>query len=355
MKKAIFISLTALSVTWIACSDNKQQKSTSTEMTQEEQTELLTQAQGMFKTLPQTAENVNNPISNEKVSLGRVLYFDTRLSKTGNNSCNSCHNLATYGVDNKATSTGDAGKNGDRNSPTVFNAALHIAQFWDGRAKDVEEQAGMPVLNPAEMALPDKKFCVERLAKVPAYQQAFKAAFPNDKEAITYDNMTKAIAAFERTLMTPSKFDDYLKGNQDALSVEEKAGLKTFVNTGCTACHNGALLGGSQFMKFGLINDYHALTGSKNTDMGKMNVTKQESDKDVFKVPSLRNIAKTYPYFHDGSVKELPAAVKIMAKTQLNKDLTEAEVQSIVTFLEALTGDIPQEYKTAPKELASFN
>jgi cytochrome c peroxidase len=354
MKKTFLILFTAMTVIWVACSDNNQSKS-STSMSLEEQNNLQTQAQGLFKTLPVTAENVGNPISNEKVLLGRVLYFDTRLSKTGNNSCNSCHNLATYGVDNKATSPGDAGKNGDRNSPTVLNAALHIAQFWDGRAKDVEEQAGMPVLNPAEMALPDKKFCVERLAKIPGYQQAFKAAFPNDKQAITYDNMTKAIAAFERTLITPSKFDDYLKGNQEALNDEEKQGLKTFVNAGCTACHNGALLGGTQFMKFGLINDYHPLTGSKNTDMGKMALTKQESDKDVFKVPSLRNIAKTYPYFHDGSVKELPVAVKVMAKTQLNKDLTDAEVNSIVTFLEALTGDIPQEYKTAPKELASFN
>jgi cytochrome c peroxidase len=354
MKKYIFLGSLITASVWYSCSSENAGKIKLSAAELKADQDLLAQAQGVFKTLPTVAENPKNPISVEKVLLGRMLYFDTRLSKTGNNSCNSCHNLATFGVDNKATSLGDAGKNGDRNSPTVFNAALHIAQFWDGRAKDVEEQAGGPILNPVEMGLPDKKFCVDKLAKVETYQIAFKAAFPNDKEAITYDNMTKAIGAFERKLITPSKFDDYLKGNTEALSKEEKVGMTTFINSGCTACHNGALLGGTQFMKFGLINDYHALTGSSTKDLGKMALTKSESDKDVFKVPSLRNISKTAPYFHDGSVAELSKAIKVMGKTQLNKDLTDVEVSSIITFLDALTADIPEEMKRAPKELAEM-
>ncbi len=354
MKKYIILGSLITASVWYSCSSENAGKIKLSAAELKADQDLLAQAQGVFKTLPTVAENPKNPISVEKVLLGRMLYFDTRLSKTGNNSCNSCHNLATFGVDNKATSLGDAGKNGDRNSPTVFNAALHIAQFWDGRAKDVEEQAGGPILNPVEMALPDKKFCVDKLSKVEGYQIAFKAAFPNDKEAITYDNMTKAIGAFERKLITPSKFDDYLKGNIAALSKEEKAGMTTFINSGCTACHSGALLGGTQFMKFGLINDYHALTGSSTKDLGKMALSKNETDKDVFKVPSLRNISKTAPYFHDGSVAELSKAIKVMGKTQLNKDLTDVEVSSIVTFLDALTADIPEELKTAPKELAEL-
>jgi cytochrome c peroxidase len=354
MKKYIILGSLITASVWYSCSSENAGKIKLSAAELKADQDLLAQAQGVFKTLPTVAENPKNPISVEKVLLGRMLYFDTRLSKTGNNSCNSCHNLATFGVDNKATSLGDAGKNGDRNSPTVFNAALHIAQFWDGRAKDVEEQAGGPILNPVEMGLPDMKFCVDKLAKVEAYQIAFKAAFPNDKEAITYDNMTKAIGAFERKLITPSKFDDYLKGNTEALSKEEKVGMTTFINSGCIACHSGALLGGTQFMKFGLINDYHALTGSSTKDLGKMALTKNEADKDIFKVPSLRNITKTAPYFHDGSVAELSKAIKVMGKTQLNKDLTDVEVSSIITFLDALTADIPEEMKTAPKELAEL-
>lgn len=315
--------------------------------------ELLTQAQGIFKALPAVAENTENPVTDEKVALGKILYMDTRLSKTGNNSCNSCHNLNTYGVDNESFSKGDAGKLGGRNSPSSFNAALHASQFWDGRAKDVEEQAGMPIMNPVEMAIPSEDFLVKRLAGVPMYAEKFKTAFPGEEKPLTYKNIARAIAAFERTLLTPSKFDKYLNGDATALNDAEKEGLKTFINTGCTSCHSGVAVGGSQFMKFGLLNDYHALTGSNNGDNGRMAVTKQESDKDVFKVASLRNVAKTFPYFHDGSVKDLSQAVKIMAKAQLNKDLTDAEVQSIVTFLETLTGEVPATAKEMPKELAS--
>lgn len=315
--------------------------------------ELLTQAQGIFKALPTQADNPENVSNPQKVALGKMLYYDTRLSKTGNNSCNSCHNLNTFGVDNQSFSEGDAGKLGGRNSPSTLNAALHSTQFWDGRAKDVEEQAGMPILNPVEMAIPNEEFLVKRLAAVPAYQTQFTAAFPEEKNALTYKNIAKAIASFERTLLTPSRFDTYLNGEETALTDIEKEGLKTFINTGCTACHSGATVGGNQIMKFGLINDYRPLTGSTGKDNGLMDLTKKDSDKDMFKVPSLRNVAKTGPYFHDGSVKELPAAVKVMAKAQLNKDLTDAEVNAIVAFLESLTGEVPADAKVIPAELAS--
>jgi len=335
-----------------ACSSNSNNKQEQTESAAATDA-LLVQAQGVFKALPARAENPNNELTETKIALGRILYSDTRLSKTGNNSCNSCHNLATYGVDNASFSTGDAGKLGGRNSPSSFNAALHISQFWDGRAKDVEAQAGMPIMNPVEMAIPNEDFLVKRLAAVPMYQEKFKAAFPNEDKPLNFKNLAKALAAFERTLITPSRFDQYLNGDAMALNDAEKEGLKTFINSGCTACHSGATVGGSQLMKFGLINDYKPLTKSSNGDNGLMDFTKKDSDKDIFKVPSLRNVAKTHPYFHDGSVKELKDAIKIMGKTQLNKELTEQEIGSIVLFLETLTSDIPAETKKLPIELAS--
>lgn len=314
--------------------------------------ELLTRAQEIFAPLPASASSEQNPVTSEKVALGKVLYYDTRLSKTGNNSCNSCHNLATYGVDNKATSQGDNGGFGDRNSPTTLNAALHSMQFWDGRAKDVEEQAGMPILNPAEMAIPSKEFLVKRLEGIAEYQEMFKAAFPADKQPISYNNIQNAIAAFERTLLTPSPFDKYLGGDYAALTEEQRTGLKTFIDVGCTQCHNGAIMGGTSLQKFGVHADYRPLCNSKTNDEGRKKVTNMETDKDMFKVPSLRNIEKTHPYFHDGSVADLAQAVKIMGKVQLNKDLSDAQVASIVAFMKALTGEVPKDAQEKPAILA---
>ncbi len=348
MKKLLVIGTLALLV--YACAGNENNKSNENK---EQANGLLTQAQGLFKALPATAENPENELTLAKIALGKMLYFDTRLSKTGHNSCNSCHNLNTFGVDNQSFSEGDAGKLGGRNSPTTFNAALHGSQFWDGRAKDVEEQAGMPIMNPAEMAIPSEDFLVKKLAAVALYQERFKAAYPSEEKPLTYKNIAKSIAAFERTLITPSAFDKYLGGDTTALNESEKEGLALFMNTGCTACHNGATVGGNQLMKFGLINDYRPLTKSTKNDNGLMDRTKKDSDKDVFKVPGLRNVAKTYPYFHDGSVKELKDAVKIMAKTQLNKDLSDADAEKIITFLNALTSDISAETKQVPTELSS--
>ncbi len=306
---------------------------------------LMAKAKGMFGTLPAVAKSNDNVSSKEKVLLGKTLYFDKRLSKDNVQSCNTCHNLDTWGVDNLPTSPGNSGKPGTRNSPTVLNAALHTTQFWDGREKTIEDQAGGPILNPAEMAIPNEEFLLKRLSSIDEYKTLFAEAFPDENNPMTYMNIQNAIGAFERELMTPSKFDDYLAGNSSALNEQEKAGLETFINTGCITCHIGNVLGGNMFQKLGLYGDYWELTKSKVIDNGRFDVTKKESDKYLFKVPSLRNVAKTWPYFHDGSVKDLKEAVVIMAKLELDKSLTDAEAGQIVNFLETLTGEVPANMK----------
>ncbi len=281
-----------------------------------------------------------NPLTDKKVALGKTLYYDKRLSKDGNISCNSCHNLKTHGVDNLPFSPGDAGELGGRNSPTVLNASFHASQFWDGRAKDVEEQAGMPILNPVEMAIPNEQFLVDRLSKVPEYQKAFKEAYPAAEQPLNYLNIANAIGAFERTLITPSRFDDFVNGDYNALSVEEKVGLKLFLSVGCTQCHNGLVIGGGMMQKFPVHGNYADYMKGKE-DFGRHDVTQSEIDRFMFKVPSLRNVEKTAPYFHNGEYKDLNSAVKTMAKAQLNKELTDEEVNSIVAFLGSLTGEVP--------------
>ncbi|SDW95217.1 cytochrome c peroxidase [Lutibacter oricola] len=335
MKKTLFI-LVAVSVL-ISCNTSEKKKEVAPEYT-----ELQKKASAMFGKLPVQAECETNSITTEKVALGKKLYFDNKLSKDNTQSCNTCHNLETYGVDNLPTSPGNDGGFGSRNSPTVLNAALHGSQFWDGREPDVEAQAGGPILNPVEMAMPSEAVVVERLSKIEDYKRLFAEAFPNEKQPINYNNIKKAIGAFERKLITPSKFDDYLAGNNEALSAIEQEGLQLFMDKGCVACHSGNALGGNLFQKFGLFDDYWKHTKSKKIDEGKFEVTKKESDKYVFKSPSLRNIEKTYPYFHDGSVKDLKEAVSIMAKVQLNKDLTAAEIDAMVAFLNSLTGELPK-------------
>lgn len=309
---------------------------------------LQISAKGIFQPLPAQADNPENPITPEKVALGKLLYFDTKLSMKGNNSCNSCHNLSTFGVDNEPTSVGDDGLRGGRNSPTVLNAALHTTQFWDGRAKDVEEQAGMPILNPVEMHMPGKALLEDRLKKDAEYPKLFAAAFPNDKSPVKYENLQKAIGAFERTLLTPSKFDSYLEGKADALTKEEKDGLQLFIKTGCTTCHAGVNLGGTMFQKFGLFGNYWDATKSAKIDSGRITITKQPGDLYMFRVPTLRNIAETHPYFHDGSVADLNTAIKIMGTLQLNKTLTDNEVKSIAAFLKTLSGNLSEAVKKDP-------
>lgn len=244
-------------------------------------------------------------------------------------------------MDNESFSTGDAGKKGGRNSPTVLNAALAAMQFWDGRARDVEEQAGMPILNPAEMAIPSRAFLEERLANTKEYPSLFAAAFPDEKNPLRYENLQKAIGAFERTLITPSRFDDFIGKHPGYLNKEEKEGLKLFIETGCTNCHSGKGMGGRQMLKFGVHGNYMAETGSLRHDAGRQEVSKDPADADVFRVPGLRNVAKTAPYFHDGSVSDLNKAVKIMAKLQLNKELSDQQAEKITKFLNACTGEVP--------------
>lgn len=237
------------------------------------------------------------------------------------------------GVDNNQFSNGaPAGTIGGRNSPTVLNAGFHLAQFWDGRAADLTEQAKGPILNPVEMAMPSEEAVVKKIGAIEEYQTLFKAAFPEAKEAITYDNLAFAIAAFESTLITKDRFDDFLGGDAKALSAEEKKGLKSFMDAGCMSCHNGPLLGGNSYQKMGLLNPY-----ANTKDLGRYDVTKKDADKYFFKVPSLRNVALTAPYFHDGASATLEDAVQQMAHLQLNKKLSDEEVKSIVTFLGALT------------------
>ena len=342
MKKNLFYM--AILLGFISCG-NQEQGTTETETTTIDSsaiatTALIEKAKGIFGELPKQADNPNNEITEAKVKLGKVLYYDNNLSKDKTMSCNTCHNLETYGVDNNPVSQGDDGTSfGTRNSPTVLNSALHISQFWDGREPDVEAQAGGPILNPVEMNIPSEEFLIDRLSKIDDYNTMFKEAFPEEENPLTYENIKKSIGAFERTLITPSKFDDFLNGDATALNEQEQRGLETYINIGCTTCHSGNNLGGTMFMKFGIYADYPEFTKSEKIDNGKFDLTKNEADKYVFKVSSLRNIEKTYPYFHDGSVADLGESVKIMAKTELNKDLTQEEVDDIVAYLKTLTSD----------------
>jgi cytochrome c peroxidase len=325
----------------VACSPAQQEVETATDATAPP--DLWEQANLRFKPLPMEAPNPDNPVTAAKVELGKMLYYDTRLSKNSDISCNSCHDLATFGVDNEPTSDGDGGQIGDRNSPTVLNAALHLSQFWDGRASDVEEQAGMPILNPVEMAIPSEEFLIDRLSSTEDYPPLFAAAFPDDAEPLTYRNIEKSLGAFERTLLTPSRFDAYLAGDREALTGQELAGLESFIQLGCTTCHNGVNIGAYTFQKFGLFGEYWEHTGSEKIDDGRFAVTGNEADKFVFRVASLRNVEKTAPYFHDGSVETLEDAIRIMVKLQLAMELSDEEVDELVAFLRSLTGEVPIE------------
>lgn len=304
---------------------------------------LITSATAIFGPLPEVVENPDNPLTDEKIALGRMLYYDTRLSKNHDVSCNSCHDLWNYAQDNQATSPGHRGQRGGRSSPSVYNAALHVAQFWDGREPDVEAQAKGPVLNPIEMAMPSADAVVAVLNSIPGYVDAFAAAFPDQEDPVSYDNLGLAIGAFERRLMTPGRFDDFMAGNLGALSEAEAEGLQTFLQTGCMTCHTGPAVGGQLYRKLGLIKPY------ATEDPGRFDVTGNETDRGVFKVPSLRNITHTAPYFHDGSIETLDEAIRIMADHQLGKALGDDEVASIAAFLESLTGRVDERYTAMPE------
>lgn len=275
------------------------------------------------------------PQNENKVELGKMLFFDPRLSKSGFISCNSCHNLSMGGTDNLQTSVGHNWQQGPINSPTVLNSSLNLAQFWDGRAKDLKEQAGGPIANPAEMAF-THELAVDVLRSIPQYRDRFKQVYGSDK--IDIDKVTDAIAAFEDTLITPdSRFDQWLKGDKKAITQTELEGYKLFKEAGCVACHNGPAVGGASFQKLGIFEAYKTL----NKAEGRFAVTGKDADRLMFKVPTLRNVELTYPYFHDGAAATLEEAVEIMGRLQLGRKFTKDENAKIVAFLKTLTGKQP--------------
>ncbi|WP_434735367.1 cytochrome-c peroxidase [Accumulibacter sp.] len=275
---------------------------------------------------------VSNPAL---VELGKKLYFDPRLSKSGFISCNSCHNLSMGGSDNLKTSIGHNWQKGPINSPTVLNSSLNVAQFWDGRAKDLKAQAAGPIANPGEMAF-THELAVSLLQSIPGYTAEFKKVFGSDK--VDVDRITEAIAAFEETLATPnSRFDKWLKGNKKALSKTEFEGYQLFKDSGCVACHNGVAVGGNSFQKMGVVEPYKASSPAE----GRVAVTGKDADRFNFKVPTLRNVELTYPYFHDGAADTLSEAVDTMGRVQLGKKFSPEENAKIVAFLKTLTGDQP--------------
>jgi cytochrome c peroxidase len=293
----------------------------------------------------------DNPQSDAKVQLGKTLFFDPRFSEHGTLSCNSCHNVMSGGDDNRPNSIGMHDARGERSAPTVWNAAFYSTQFWDGRAATLEEQAKGPVQNPIEMGMADLSEAMARLSRISGYNPMFEAAFPAEDNPVTADNAAKAVAAFERTLITPnSPYDRYAKGDHSALTKQQVRGMNTFAETGCTTCHSGPNFSGPSlamgtgfFMKFPSFpgSDYDAQYRLLD-DTGRHQATKRDEDKHLWRVPTLRNIALTAPYFHNGSVPTLDEAVRVMAKTQLNKELTDVQAADIVAFLSGLTGEFPE-------------
>ena len=329
MKKTFLLTIVALTLSWgtaghSAPADNP----------------LLKDAQDTFKPIPEKAPVITgNDATAEKVELGKMLYFDPRLSKSGLISCNTCHNVGMGGADFQQTSTGHGWKQGPRNAPTVLNSVFNIAQFWDGRAKDLAEQAKGPVQAGVEMNNQPENV-IKTLNSMPDYVARFKKAFPAQNEPVSFDNMAKAIEVFEATLLTPdSKFDPYLKGEAAALSQKEEEGLKLFMNHGCSSCHGGVNMGGDAYYPLGVVNkpSEKIIAGDK----GRFAVTQAKNDEFAFKSPSLRNIELTPPYFHSGVVWNLDEAVTVMNDSQVGADLKAEDIRKIVAFLKTTTGKQP--------------
>ncbi len=310
--------------------------------------ELRTLSNNLFKPIP-TAEVIikEKGLTPEQIELGQWLFFEPRLSKSHIITCNTCHSVGTGGADNIPTSVGHGWQHGPRNSPTVLNAVFNIAQFWDGRAADLAEQAKGPVQASVEMnATPEH--VEDTLRSIPEYVEKFATAFPGQKDAVSFDNMAKAIEAFESTLVTPnSRMDQFMLG-KDTLNAEEITGLKLFIDKGCVACHAGVNFGGQNYFPFGLVKRPGADVLPEG-DRGRFDVTKTASDEYVFRAGPLRNIALTAPYFHSGEVWRLEEAVALMGTSQLGTELNESEVKAITAFLHTLTGEQPTvEYPILP-------
>ena len=312
--------------------------------------ELRAEAREMFSPVPSTIPAMtDNPVTPEKIDLGKALFFDPRMSASGVFSCNSCHNLATGGDDNMPVSIGHGWQKGPRNSPTVLNAVFNEAQFWDGRAEDLKAQAKGPVQAGVEMANTPENV-IATLKSMPQYVTWFEASFPGQEDPVTFDNFAKAIEAYEATLITPGPFDAWLNGSDEAMSADQKKGLEVFMEAGCASCHAGVNLGGQGYYPFGLVEKPGAEVLPAG-DKGRFTVTETVDDEYVFRAAPLRNIALTAPYFHSGAVWDLRTAVEIMAESQLGADLREEEVDAITTFLGALTGEIPEViYPVLPAE-----
>ncbi len=309
---------------------------------------LVKRASQLLGPLPSSMPSAENPITPEKVKLGKILFYEPRISIDGTVSCSKCHPIALYAADGLRKPVGHNCKENPRNAPTVFNAASQISEHWIGNRTSVEDQAKQAVTGPPAFGMPSNESVEKILRSFKEYETLFKAAFPSDKEPVTVDNFAKAVGAFERTLITPAPLDAFLKGNKDALTAQQKKGLGTFMDAGCVSCHSGPYAGGQMYRKFGLFEPYQKYTKSEKVDEGRFAVTKNGSDKYVFKVPVLRNVAMTPPYFHDGSVDTLEEAVGIMGKIQLGKDLTKEQISNIVAFLHSLTGKIPDNALTVP-------
>jgi len=307
--------------------------SATTSVFADESDRLISRANRYFGSLPDTMPGSENGTP-ELIALGKKLFFEKRLSVNDTQSCATCHRLdeGFAGVDNLPTSPGARGEQGTRNSPTVLNSGWQDSQFWDGRAEDLVEQAKGPILNPIEMGMPDEQTVVNKIRGIDEYRKEFVHAFPGNEQAVTYQNIAEAIAAFERTLITPGRFDDFMKGDANALSEDEKRGLKTFLKIDCKSCHDGILIGGETYEPLGKEHPYE-----NQDDQGMYILTGDENDRMFFKVAPLRNVALTAPYFHDGKIKTLEEAVRKMGKLQLDEDLTDQQVNDITSFLKSLT------------------
>jgi cytochrome c peroxidase len=329
------IALSLLSFAGLLFADNRDEDS-------------LKQARQIFNPLPQFMTSEKNPITPEKVKLGKILFYETRISVDGTVSCARCHPISLYAADGLKKSIGNNCKVNPRNAPTLFNAAGQISAHWIGNRTDVEDQAKQSVIGPPSFGMPSYEAVEKKLKEITGYTPLFQKAFPGEKDPVNVDNFAKAVGAFERTLVTSSAFDAFVKGGIDALNGQEKRGLRTYMETGCVMCHFGPYVGGQVYQKSGIFEPYWKYMKSEPIDEGRYVVTKNEADKYVFKVPIHRNVAKTAPYFHDGSVDKLEDAVWIMGKIQLGKDLNKSQVEEIVTFLKSLTGKIPEDVLKVP-------
>ena len=305
-------------------------------------------AAAVFRPLPVDMGTPEHPITPERVQLGRLLFFEPRVSSDGTVSCARCHQPALYGADALAKSIGAEHRTHPRHAQTVLNAAVQFVQHWRGDRTSVEDQAVKALTAPPAYGNPTFESAMAKLRAIPGYAPLFARAFPREDDPVTPENWGKAVGAYVRTLVSPAPFDAFLRGDDRALTASAQRGLRAFIQIGCATCHSGVGIGGSMYQKFGVTEDYWRATRTTVVDKGRFDVTKDPADLYVFKVASLRNVAMTPPYFHDGSVATLPDAVRIMARVQLGRTLTDGDVTDIVAFLESLTGSLPADYLTAP-------